>query len=275
MFAEENGLHGDPRIKAISDAIRVVPYFSKEWIMFQDIRILLLDQKAFKYTVVHCVTLHKIHAINTRFRHCIITMEQDEVIERALGLQALIVVGAEANLEYYFMETTMIIIENDPKRDVCSKDTLSFISNQSFTKARQDHMGAKYCCLMGLRKKRCGANWNEGGLSKEGYGARWKLMKVVLGVVVAAAEVGQQGHHVASFETKKCVEDRVGLSKDDVLGRCMLPLQYVDRRLYHKAINTRWFNLEKHVMVVEEEKKKEVKFASKIHMIYINPINGP
>ncbi|GJY76733.1 putative ribonuclease H-like domain-containing protein [Tanacetum coccineum] len=67
----------------------------------------------------------------------------------------------------------------------------------------EDHMGAKDCCLMGLRKKRCGANWNEGGLSKEGYGARWKLMKVVLGVVVAAAEVGQQGHHVASFETKK------------------------------------------------------------------------
>ncbi|GJT68574.1 hypothetical protein Tco_1020054 [Tanacetum coccineum] len=70
-------------------------------------------------------------------------------------------------------------------------------------------MGANNCCLMGLRKKRCGANWNEGvraenvGLSKEGYGARWKLMKVVLGVVVAAAEVGQQGHHVASFETKK------------------------------------------------------------------------
>ncbi|GJZ09459.1 hypothetical protein Tco_0543742 [Tanacetum coccineum] len=166
---EENGLHGDPRIKAISDTIRVVPYFSKEWIMFQDIRILLLDQKAFKYTVVHCVTLHKIHAINTRFRHCIITMSRDEGDERALGLQALIVVEP-------------LILS---------------------------------------------------------------------------------------------VEDRVGLSKDDVLGRCMLPLQYVDRRLYHKAINTRWFNLEKHVMVVEEEKKKEVKFASKIHMIYINPINGP
>ncbi|GJY28046.1 putative reverse transcriptase domain-containing protein [Tanacetum coccineum] len=49
-------------------------------------------------------------------------------------------------------------------------------------------MGAKDCCLMVLRKKRCGANWNEGGLSKEGYGARWKLMKVVLGVVVAAAK---------------------------------------------------------------------------------------
>ncbi|GKG12665.1 hypothetical protein Tco_0346902, partial [Tanacetum coccineum] len=36
-----------------------------------------------------------------------------------------------------------------------------------------------------------------------GYGARWKLMKVVLGVVVAAAELSQQGHYVASFETKK------------------------------------------------------------------------
>ncbi|GKE49679.1 adenine phosphoribosyltransferase 5-like protein isoform X2, partial [Tanacetum coccineum] len=51
MFAEENGLHGDPRIKAISDAIRVVPHFPKEGIMFQDITTLLLDQKAFKYTV--------------------------------------------------------------------------------------------------------------------------------------------------------------------------------------------------------------------------------
>ncbi|GJS95670.1 hypothetical protein Tco_0802638 [Tanacetum coccineum] len=34
----------------------------------------------------------------------------------------------------------------------------------------------------------------------------WKLVKVVLGVVVVAAEVSQQGHHVASFETKKWSE---------------------------------------------------------------------
>ncbi|XP_076892795.1 adenine phosphoribosyltransferase 5-like [Bidens hawaiensis] len=51
MFAEENGLHGDPRIKAISDAIRVVPHFPKPGIMFQDITTLLLDQKAFRYTI--------------------------------------------------------------------------------------------------------------------------------------------------------------------------------------------------------------------------------
>nr|GEY08305.1 FT-interacting protein 1-like [Tanacetum cinerariifolium] len=61
------------------------------------------------------------------------------------------------------------------------------------------------------------------------------------------------------------VEDRVAPNKDEVLGRCAIPLQYVDRRLDHKAINTRWFNLEKHVMI-DGEKKKEVKFASRIHM---------
>uniref|UniRef100_A0A7N1A3W1 C2 domain-containing protein n=1 Tax=Kalanchoe fedtschenkoi TaxID=63787 RepID=A0A7N1A3W1_KALFE len=61
------------------------------------------------------------------------------------------------------------------------------------------------------------------------------------------------------------VEDRVGPNKDESLGRCAIPLQYVDRRLDHKVLNTRWFNLEKHV-IVEGEKKKETKFASRIHM---------
>ncbi|KAL0316861.1 UNVERIFIED_CONTAM: FT-interacting protein 3 [Sesamum radiatum] len=61
------------------------------------------------------------------------------------------------------------------------------------------------------------------------------------------------------------VEDRVAPNKDEVLGRCAVPLQYVDRRLDHKPVSTRWYNLEKHV-IVEGEKKKEVKFASKIHM---------
>ncbi|XP_028126077.1 adenine phosphoribosyltransferase 5-like [Camellia sinensis] len=51
MFASENGLRGGPRLKAISEAIRVVPHFPKPGIMFQDITTLLLDHKAFKYTV--------------------------------------------------------------------------------------------------------------------------------------------------------------------------------------------------------------------------------
>ncbi|KAF6158187.1 hypothetical protein GIB67_014981 [Kingdonia uniflora] len=51
MFACENGLQGDPRLKAISEAIRVIPHFPKQGIMFQDITTLLLDHKAFKDTI--------------------------------------------------------------------------------------------------------------------------------------------------------------------------------------------------------------------------------
>lgn len=51
MFAEENGLKGDPRLQHISQSIRVIPHFPKNGIMFQDITTLLLDHKAFKDTV--------------------------------------------------------------------------------------------------------------------------------------------------------------------------------------------------------------------------------
>ncbi|KAL5766717.1 hypothetical protein ACOSP7_017334 [Xanthoceras sorbifolium] len=60
------------------------------------------------------------------------------------------------------------------------------------------------------------------------------------------------------------VEDRVGPNKDELLGRCLIPLQMVQRRLDHKPVNSRWFNLEKHVIV--EGEKKEIKFASRIHL---------
>ncbi|KAL3500902.1 hypothetical protein ACH5RR_039995 [Cinchona calisaya] len=51
MFAAENGLKGDPRLQAISEAIRVIPHFPKPGIMFQDITTLLLNHKVFKDTV--------------------------------------------------------------------------------------------------------------------------------------------------------------------------------------------------------------------------------
>ncbi|KAK4488859.1 hypothetical protein RD792_004649 [Penstemon davidsonii] len=51
MFAAENGLKGDPRLKAISDAIRVVPNFPKQGIMFQDITTLVSNHKVFKDTI--------------------------------------------------------------------------------------------------------------------------------------------------------------------------------------------------------------------------------
>ncbi|KAJ6325943.1 hypothetical protein OIU78_013105 [Salix suchowensis] len=60
-------------------------------------------------------------------------------------------------------------------------------------------------------------------------------------------------------------EDRLGPNKDEILGKCVIPLQPVQRRLDHKPVNTRWFNLEKHV-VADGEQKKEAKFASRIHL---------
>ncbi|CAK9314157.1 unnamed protein product [Citrullus colocynthis] len=61
------------------------------------------------------------------------------------------------------------------------------------------------------------------------------------------------------------VEDKVASNKDEILGRCLIPLQNVQRRLDHKPVNTRWYNLEKHI-VADGEQKKEVKFASRIHL---------
>ncbi|KAI3840053.1 hypothetical protein MKW92_014275 [Papaver armeniacum] len=61
------------------------------------------------------------------------------------------------------------------------------------------------------------------------------------------------------------VEDRVAPNKDEVLGKCVIPLQNVARRLDHKPVLTKWFNLEKHILV-DGEKKKDNKFASRLHL---------
>jgi hypothetical protein len=62
------------------------------------------------------------------------------------------------------------------------------------------------------------------------------------------------------------VEDRVAPNKDEVLGKAIIPLTNVDRRLDHKPVSTRWYNLEKHVIIDGEQKKKETKFSSRIHI---------
>ncbi|KAH0780559.1 hypothetical protein KY290_000157 [Solanum tuberosum] len=59
------------------------------------------------------------------------------------------------------------------------------------------------------------------------------------------------------------VEDKVG-SNFEFLGKCVLPLSIVPRRLDNKPVPSKWHNLEKHTVV--EGEKKETKFASKIHM---------
>lgn len=60
------------------------------------------------------------------------------------------------------------------------------------------------------------------------------------------------------------VEDRVGAGKDEVLGRCLILLNTVAKRLDNKPVPAKWHNLEKHIGV--DVQKKETKFSSKIHL---------
>ncbi|KAL1539599.1 FT-interacting protein 3 [Salvia divinorum] len=52
-------------------------------------------------------------------------------------------------------------------------------------------------------------------------------------------------------------------NKDEVLGRCLVLLSTVVKRLDNKPVPAKWLNLERHS---GEALKKEVKFASKIHL---------
>ncbi|KAM7476694.1 hypothetical protein LguiB_023937 [Lonicera macranthoides] len=63
------------------------------------------------------------------------------------------------------------------------------------------------------------------------------------------------------------VEDRVHLSRDDVLGRISLPLTIFEKRLDHRPVHSRWFNLEKFGFgALEGDRRKEVQFSSRIHL---------
>jgi hypothetical protein len=64
------------------------------------------------------------------------------------------------------------------------------------------------------------------------------------------------------------VEDRLGPNKEEIMGRAIIPLNLVDKRLDHKTPIPRWFSLEKPAVAAAEgdSKKKEVKFASRIFL---------
>ncbi|XP_022152573.1 FT-interacting protein 1 [Momordica charantia] len=63
------------------------------------------------------------------------------------------------------------------------------------------------------------------------------------------------------------IEDRVHPSKEDVLGQVSLPLDMFDKRLDHRPVHSRWFNLEKYGFgVLEVDRRKEHKFSSRIHL---------
>ncbi|KAL6557508.1 Multiple C2 and transmembrane domain-containing protein 2 [Orobanche minor] len=63
------------------------------------------------------------------------------------------------------------------------------------------------------------------------------------------------------------IEDHVHTSKDDVLGRINLRLTDFEKRLDHRTVHSRWFNLEKFGFgVLEGDRRQELKFSSRIHL---------
>ncbi|PIN02230.1 hypothetical protein CDL12_25258 [Handroanthus impetiginosus] len=63
------------------------------------------------------------------------------------------------------------------------------------------------------------------------------------------------------------VEDQVHPSKDEVLGKISLPLTVFEKRLDHRPVHSRWFNLEKFGFgILEADRRKELKFSSRIHV---------
>lgn len=63
------------------------------------------------------------------------------------------------------------------------------------------------------------------------------------------------------------VEDRVTPLKDDVLGKITLPLDIFEKRLDHRPVHSRWFNLEKFGFgVLEADRRRELQFSSRIHL---------
>ncbi|KAK7271603.1 hypothetical protein RJT34_27640 [Clitoria ternatea] len=63
------------------------------------------------------------------------------------------------------------------------------------------------------------------------------------------------------------VEDHVHPSKDEVLGKIVLPLTLFEKRLDHRPVHSRWFNLEKYGFgVLENDRRNELKFSSRVHM---------
>ncbi|XP_023523683.1 FT-interacting protein 1-like [Cucurbita pepo subsp. pepo] len=63
------------------------------------------------------------------------------------------------------------------------------------------------------------------------------------------------------------IEDRVHPSKEDVLGQINLALDAFDKRLDHRPVHSRWFNLEKYGFgVLEADRRKEHKFSSRVHL---------
>ncbi|GKC07915.1 FT-interacting protein 1 [Tanacetum coccineum] len=56
-------------------------------------------------------------------------------------------------------------------------------------------------------------------------------------------------------------------SKEEIVGRLVLPLNVFEKRLDHRAVHSRWFNLEQFGFgMIEGERRMELKFSTRIHL---------
>ncbi|KAH7512422.1 FT-interacting protein 1 [Ziziphus jujuba] len=63
------------------------------------------------------------------------------------------------------------------------------------------------------------------------------------------------------------VENKVTPAKDERVGEIRLSLNIFERRLDHRPVHSRWFNLEKFGFgVMEADKRHELKFSSRLHL---------
>lgn len=63
------------------------------------------------------------------------------------------------------------------------------------------------------------------------------------------------------------VENKASASKDELVGRINLPLHIFEKRLDHRPVHSRWFNLESFGFgVMEGERRKELKFSTRVHI---------
>ncbi|KAG0469012.1 hypothetical protein HPP92_018340 [Vanilla planifolia] len=63
------------------------------------------------------------------------------------------------------------------------------------------------------------------------------------------------------------MEDRLSPSKEEILSRLVVPLTTVEKRLDHRPIHSRWFNLERYGGFLEPDpRRRELRFASRVHL---------
>ncbi|XP_017699349.2 FT-interacting protein 1 [Phoenix dactylifera] len=63
------------------------------------------------------------------------------------------------------------------------------------------------------------------------------------------------------------VEDRVQPTKDELLGRIALPMSLFEKRLDHRPVHSRWFNLERFGFgALEGQQRKELRFSTRVHL---------